>query len=144
MSQRLPRRIGHARALEMMISCRPYDAAEAAAMGLVNRCMPAGALDEAVGELAEAILANSWHSNAENKRLIYSTDGMRLSEGLDHEIMRNAGFDRDAAARRQSFHDRPRGGTSWVGPGRPARRSEGRRVGKEGVGTCRWRWSPSH
>lgn len=111
MSQRLPRRIGHARALEMMISCRPYDAAEAAAMGLVNRCMPAGALDEAVGELAEAILANSWHSNAENKRLIYSTDGMRLSEGLDHEIMRNAGFDRDAAARRQSFHDRPRGGT---------------------------------
>ncbi|WP_260583726.1 enoyl-CoA hydratase/isomerase family protein [Sphingopyxis sp. PET50] len=110
MSQRLPRRVGHARALEMMITCRSYDAGEAAAMGLANRCVTAGGLDGAVGEFAEMILANSWHSNAENKRLIYNTDGMRLSEGLDHEIMRNAGFDRDAAARRQTFHDRPRGG----------------------------------
>ena len=109
MSQRLPRRVGAAKALEMMMTCRPYDAAEAAAMGLVNQRVAAGGLDGAVAAFAEMILANSWHSNAENKRLIYATDGMRLTEGLDHEIMRNAGFDRDAAARRQSFHDRPRG-----------------------------------
>ncbi|HMO75629.1 MAG TPA: enoyl-CoA hydratase/isomerase family protein [Sphingopyxis sp.] len=109
MSQRLPRRVGAAKALEMMITCRPFDAAEAAAMGLVNQCVAAGGLETAIGEYAEMILANSWHSNAENKRLIYATDGMRLSEGIDHEIMRNAGFDRDAAARRQTFHDRPRG-----------------------------------
>lgn len=110
MSQRLPRRVGPAKALEMMLTCRPYGADEAVAMGLVNQCVAAGQLAGAVAELARTILANSWHSNAENKRLIYNTDGMRLAEGLDHEIMRNAGFDRDAAARRQRFHDRPRDG----------------------------------
>lgn len=94
MSQRLPRRVGQAKAIEMMVTCRPYDAAEAVAMGLVNHCAPAGKLDEAIAELASSILANSWHSNAENKRLVYNTDGMRLSDGLDHEVMRNAGFDR--------------------------------------------------
>ena len=110
MSQRLPRRIGPAKALEMMLTCRPYGADEAVAMGLVNQRVAAGQLAGAVAELARTILANSWHSNAENKRLIYNTDGMRLAEGLDHEIMRNAGFDRDAAARRASFHNRPRDG----------------------------------
>src|SRR3546814_16689017 len=29
-------------------------------------------------------------------------------------------------------------------PGRAAERSEARRVGKEGVSTCRSRWSPDH
>ncbi|MGQ2931558.1 MAG: enoyl-CoA hydratase/isomerase family protein, partial [Sphingopyxis sp.] len=94
----------------MMLTCRPYGADEAVAMGLVNQRVAAGQLAGAVAELARTILANSWHSNAENKRLIYNTDGMRLAEGLDHEIMRNAGCDRDAAARRASFHNRSRDG----------------------------------
>ncbi len=106
MSQRLPRRVGQAKALEMMLTCRPYSAAEAVAMGLVNQCVADGELDLAVSALAQTILANSWHSNAENKRLIYNTDGMRLADGLDHEIMRNAGFDRDAASRRKGFTER--------------------------------------
>lgn len=109
MSQRLPRRVGHAKALEMMLTCQPYAGAEAAAMGLANLCVAPGELDAAVARLAATILANSWHSNAENKRLIYNTDGMRLADGLDHEIMRNAGFDRDAATRRKNFTERPRG-----------------------------------
>ena len=106
MSQRLPRRVGQAKALEMMLTCRPYNAAEAVAMGLVNQCVAQGELDQAVADLGKTILANSWHSNAENKRLIYNTDGMRLADGLDHEIMRNAGFDRDAASRRKGFTKR--------------------------------------
>ena len=106
MSQRLPRRVGQAKALEMMLTCRPYNAAEAVAMGLVNQCVAQGELDQAVADLGKTILANSWHSNAENKRLIYNTDGMRLADGLDHEIMRNAGFDRDAASRRKDFTKR--------------------------------------
>jgi enoyl-CoA hydratase len=103
MSQRLPRRVGHAKALEMMITCRPYLAKEAEAMGLVNQCTAPGELEVAVNELAKIILANSWHSNAENKRLIYNTDGMRLAEGLDHELMRNAGLGGDMATRRATF-----------------------------------------
>lgn len=101
LSQRLPRRIGQAKALEMMLTCQPYDGRAAAAMGLANQCVATGALDAAVTALAQTILANSWHSNAENKKLVYATDGMRLGDGLDHELMRNAGF--DPADRRESF-----------------------------------------
>lgn len=93
LSQRLPRRIGQARALEMMFTSRPYSGREAAAMGLANHCVVDADLDAKVTELAALILSNSRHSNAENKRLVYDTDGMALDTGLSHELMRNAGFD---------------------------------------------------
>lgn len=95
MSQRLPRRVGSAKAIEMMTTCRPYTGRQAEAMGLANLCVEPGELEEAVADFAGAILANSRHAVAENKKLVYQTDGMRLSEGLDHEVMRNAGFDRE-------------------------------------------------
>lgn len=101
LSQRLPRRIGQAKALEMMLTSVPYDGRSAAAIGLVNECVAPGKLYGKVAELAAAILANSWHSNAANKRLIYETDGMRVADGLNHELMRNAGF--DPANRRSNF-----------------------------------------
>lgn len=106
LSQRLPRRIGQAKALEMMLTSLPYDGRAAAAMGLANACVAEGELDAAVDRLSQAILANSWHSNAENKRLVYATDGMRLADGLDHELMRNAGF--DPANRRAQFGGKDR------------------------------------
>lgn len=101
LSQRLPRRVGQAKALEMMLTSRPYDGRAAAAMGLANECVAAGELDQAVDSLGQSILANSWHSNAANKQLVYATDGMRIADGLDHELMRNAGF--DPANRRSAF-----------------------------------------
>jgi len=101
LSQRLPRRVGQAKALEMMFTCRPYDGRAAEAMGLANLCVAQGELQAAVDDLVGAILTNSWHSNAENKKLVYATDGMRLADGLDHELMRNAGF--DPANRRAAF-----------------------------------------
>ena len=107
LSQRLPRRIGQAKALEMMLTCQPYSGMQAAAMGLANMCVADDALDEAVHGLCTTILANSWHSNAENKRLIYDTDGLALGQGLNHELMRNAGFDKDAARHRAAFAARP-------------------------------------
>lgn len=93
LSQRLPRRVGQAKALEMMLTCQPYSGEDAAAMGLANHCVAEDALDAKVAELAALMLGNSRHSNAENKRLIYDTDGMALGAGLSHELMRNAGFD---------------------------------------------------
>ncbi len=93
LSQRLPRRVGQAKALEMMLTSQPYSGEEAAAMGLVNYCVDDDALDAKTAELAALVLGNSRHSNAENKRLIYDTDGMAIAAGLNHELMRNAGFD---------------------------------------------------
>ncbi|HEX3397935.1 MAG TPA: crotonase/enoyl-CoA hydratase family protein [Steroidobacteraceae bacterium] len=39
---RLPRIVGHGRAMDLILSGRSVDAAEALAMGLINRCVPDG------------------------------------------------------------------------------------------------------
>lgn len=106
LSQRLPRRVGQAKALEMMLTCQAYTGEQAAAMGLANLCVPDAELDTTVAALARTILANSWHSNAENKRLIYDTDGMTLPSGLNHELMRNAGFDPSLQNRKKPLGER--------------------------------------
>ena len=103
LSQRLPRRVGQARALEMMVACRTVSGPEAVAIGLANQCVPDDQLDQAVRDLGAIILSNSWHSNAENKKLIYETDGMPLAQGLAHEVMRNAGHDPQSSSRRAGF-----------------------------------------
>jgi enoyl-CoA hydratase/carnithine racemase len=106
LSQRLPRRVGQTKALEMMLTCQAYSGREAAAMGLANVCVPDPDLDQTISDLCTTILGNSWHSNAENKRLVYDTDGMALAAGLNHELMRNAGFDKAAADRGSAFAER--------------------------------------
>lgn len=106
MSQRLPRRVGQSKALEMMLTSRPYSGRQAEAMGLANICVPDDQLDTAVNDLAGAILANSWHSNAANKKLVYETDGMSIREGLVHEVFRNEGFAADAKERIAAFGKR--------------------------------------
>jgi enoyl-CoA hydratase/carnithine racemase len=93
LSQRLPRRVGQPKALEMMLTCRTYSGREAEAMGLANVCVPDDQIDATVDKLCKDILANSWHSNGANKALIYETDGLSLREGIAYEIFRNEGFD---------------------------------------------------
>ncbi len=56
-TQRLPAVVGVARAKELILSARRVEADEAAAMGLVNRVVPADALRDAALELAGAIAA---------------------------------------------------------------------------------------
>jgi enoyl-CoA hydratase/carnithine racemase len=55
----LSRNIGRKRALEMLLSGRPIDAATAADWGLVNRVVPAAELDEAALELAHEVASAS-------------------------------------------------------------------------------------
>jgi len=52
---RLPRIVGQGRALDMILTGRPVDAAEAFAMGLANRVVPADQALAAARELAQAI-----------------------------------------------------------------------------------------
>ncbi|MBN1612822.1 MAG: enoyl-CoA hydratase/isomerase family protein [Deltaproteobacteria bacterium] len=103
MSQRLPRRVGAAKAKEMMFTSRTYNAEEAVAMGLANLCVSDEDFDREVEALARAILANSWFSNRANKRLIGKTDGLSLAEGLRYEIEHNEGVGPDVAERISSF-----------------------------------------
>lgn len=91
MSQRLPRRIGLAAAKRMMMTGRVVEAAEALDLGLVDLLAPAGGLDDLVRTFAGELTANSWFTNAANKRLLIETDGMSLAEGLAHEHFRHPG-----------------------------------------------------
>ncbi|MXV91652.1 MAG: enoyl-CoA hydratase [Acidimicrobiia bacterium] len=67
----LSRAIGRKRALEMLLTGDPVDAATAAEWGLVNRVVPAGELQEAVAELAGRIGRFSADVLAIGKRAFY-------------------------------------------------------------------------
>jgi enoyl-CoA hydratase/carnithine racemase len=53
--QRLVREIGPAMTRELVLTCRPFDAHEARAIGFVNRVVPQADLDAAVEELADGL-----------------------------------------------------------------------------------------
>jgi enoyl-CoA hydratase/carnithine racemase len=103
MSQRLPRRVGFAKAKEMMFTAKTYTGEEAVAMGLANLCVPDETFDQEVESLARSILANSWFSNRANKRLLENTDGMPLRDGLRYEIEKNEGRGPDMKERIGAF-----------------------------------------
>jgi enoyl-CoA hydratase/carnithine racemase len=57
--QRLVREIGPAMTKELVLTCRPFDAEEARAIGFVNRVVPGADLDAAVDELANELARKS-------------------------------------------------------------------------------------
>jgi enoyl-CoA hydratase/carnithine racemase len=86
LTQRLPRRVGDAKAKEMMFSSRSYSGVEAAAMGLANFAVPEAELDSKVDALCADIVANSARSNREVKKLMFDTDGLSLKAGTAWEL----------------------------------------------------------
>ena len=99
LSQRLPRRVGRAKSLEMSFSGRIYSGRQAEAMGLANICVADDALDGAVAAFAAEVLANSWRSSRAIKKLVDDTDGMSLKAGLAHEVHRSEGRGPETAER---------------------------------------------
>ncbi len=99
LSQRLPRRIGRAKALEMSFTARSYGGREAAAMGLANFCVPDAELMQAATAFAQEVLVNSWRSSRAIKKLVDDTDGLPLKAGLAHEIHRSEGRGSETAER---------------------------------------------
>ncbi len=86
-TQRLPRIVGIANALEMMFAAEPINAAEAYRIGLINRLVPAGkALDEAKAMVAVYDKRGPL-SLALVKRAVYRGMQMDLASGLDFETM---------------------------------------------------------
>ena len=70
-------------AFEMLVTGDFIDAAEAHRIGLVNRVLPRGQLDEAVAELAAKIIAKSPIAVATGKRLVQSIQGQPIAKAYE-------------------------------------------------------------
>jgi enoyl-CoA hydratase len=89
-TQRLPRVIGMGRALELILTGRPVEAAEAERIGLVNEVVEPGRhLDRAL-ELAERIAGFPQETMLADRRAAIEGFGLPLQEGiaLEHKLGR--------------------------------------------------------
>jgi len=85
-TQNLPRAVGERRAKELILTARPFSAAEALEWGVLNRvCEPGKLLDEALGT-AQAIAANAPLSVRQAKKSIHYGLQMDLLTGYRFEI----------------------------------------------------------
>jgi enoyl-CoA hydratase/carnithine racemase len=85
-STRLPAVVGLGRAKEMIMTARAIDAAEAHAIGLVNRVVEPGELVSATGELVEELLANSHIAVGRAKRVLDASARPALAGTLEMEV----------------------------------------------------------
>ncbi|HET8741610.1 MAG TPA: enoyl-CoA hydratase-related protein [Gaiella sp.] len=84
-TQRLPRLVGHGRAMYLNLTGNFLDAETAYAWGLVEQVVPAGQLDEATFAIADRIAARSPHAVAVLRELARTTRDLPLEEGLRRE-----------------------------------------------------------
>jgi len=92
--------IGQRRALEWLLSGNTLGAADAAALGLINRVVPAGKLDDEVAALARRVAAGPALASAAAKRLVYQARTNSFDEQLEAE---REGF--LAAAKTKDFRE---------------------------------------
>jgi enoyl-CoA hydratase len=85
-TQRLPRVVGAPRAKELILTGRRLTAAEAEAIGLVNRVVPAGRAVAAADEIGAEIAAAGPVAVREAKRLIDTALERDIAAGLDAEL----------------------------------------------------------
>jgi enoyl-CoA hydratase/carnithine racemase len=83
-TQRLPRLIGRARALEVVLGCEDFDAELAERYGYINRALPAAELGPFVDRLARRIAAFPAHAVRLAKRAVDAAAGP-LHDGLLEE-----------------------------------------------------------
>jgi enoyl-CoA hydratase/carnithine racemase len=105
----LPRLVGQARALDLLLSGRVVLGSEAAALGLVNRAVPNGhALDEAVAYARMLATESSPASMATMKRQVYADYSRDLDEALAeaNRLMGESFTAPDLAEGVQSFLER--------------------------------------
>lgn len=87
---RLPRLIGQSRALDMILTGRPVDAAEALSMGLANRVVPAGTAREAAEQLARDLAAFPQTCLRGDRMSVLRQHGLPEREALQVEFAHGA------------------------------------------------------
>jgi len=108
---RLPRIVGLGRALDLILTGRPFDAAEAERIGFVNRLVPDGSALEAAVELAEQIAAHPWNCVVHDRTSVFEGLGLGLDAALANEDRHGRAviFARGFAEGVAAFEKRPRG-----------------------------------
>jgi enoyl-CoA hydratase len=81
-TQRLPRVVGLGRALDLILTGRTVDAAEALGIGLVNEVVPAGRQVARALEIAEAIAAFPQETTLSDREAAHAALGLPLADGL--------------------------------------------------------------
>lgn len=84
-TQTLPRTVGKAKALEMLLTNRWIDAQEALRIGLVNKVVTKGKLIEVVEEMAQTIASYNPVAVRNAKQAVIRGLELPLAEGLDLE-----------------------------------------------------------
>jgi enoyl-CoA hydratase len=84
---RLPRLIGLSRALDLILTGRPVDAAEALAMGLANRVVAPGTALQAAQELAAQLAAFPQAALRGDRRSALDSGGVELEHAMRHELL---------------------------------------------------------
>jgi len=84
-TQRLPRIVGQAKALEIMFAAEPIEAEEAYRIGLINKLVPNGAALAEAKKLVDLYATRAPLSHAFVKRAIYGGMQMDLASALDFE-----------------------------------------------------------
>ncbi|MFE4260078.1 enoyl-CoA hydratase/isomerase family protein [Streptomyces sp. NPDC056883] len=114
-TQLLPRRVGAARAAELIFTARRVEAAEALTLGLVDSVVPAGTDREAALAMAAAMAANSPVGLRAAKRALRLGHGMDLTAGLEIEdaAWRTVAFSGDRAEGVAAFNEKRK--PEWPG-----------------------------
>jgi len=103
---RLVREIGPAMTKELVTTCRPFDAAEAKAIGFVNRVVPADALEAEVEALAAGLAAKATHAIWSTKRHVNAATAQSFGLGrswADADSLVTALHDPECAAARRAY-----------------------------------------
>ena len=103
---RLVREIGAARTKELVLTCRPFGAAEAKAAGFLNRVVPAEALEAEVDGLARSlaakpgfpVFATKRHVNAVTSQMVGTSRAWSDADGLMSSLA-----DEECAQARRSY-----------------------------------------
>jgi enoyl-CoA hydratase len=115
-TQRLPRNVGRKAAIELILSGRVFDAAEAARLGLVNRVVPSQDLTEEAIALAELL--------ATKPAMTLAAALSAIHRGMDAAIDDGLAIEEAAFAQIVSSHDSREGIAAFVEKRNP--RFEGR------------------
>lgn len=103
---RLVRELGPALTKELVLTCRPFDAAEAKQVGFLNRVVPAAQLTASVEELAHSLAAKASHALFSTKRHVNAiTDQMvgTMRSFADADGLVTAFADPECAAARRDY-----------------------------------------